>query len=47
MIRHVDDLRTVHNLESLRELTAVLSREPRRRAEGASEWVTAAERIQP
>ena len=41
MIRHVDDLRTVHNLESLRELTAVLSREPRRRAEGASEWVTA------
>ena len=41
MIRHVDDLRTVHNLESLRELTEVLSREPRRRAEGASEWVTA------
>jgi hypothetical protein len=39
MIRHVDDFRTVHNLESLRELTDVLSREPRRRAEGASEWV--------
>ena len=41
MIRHVDDLRSVHNLDSLRELTEVLSREPRRRAEGASEWVTA------
>lgn len=39
MIRHVDDFRTVHNLESLRELTEVLSQEPRRRAEGASEWV--------
>ena len=42
MIRHVDDLRTVHNLDSLRELTGVLSREPKRRAEGASEWVTQA-----
>ena len=39
MIRHVDDFRTVHNLESLRDLADVLSREPRRRAEGASEWV--------
>jgi uncharacterized protein len=42
MVRHVDDFRTVHNLDSLRELTEVLSREPRRRAEAASEWVTAA-----
>jgi uncharacterized protein len=41
MIRHVDDLRTVHNLASLRDLTDVLSREPRRRAEAASGWVTA------
>jgi uncharacterized protein with von Willebrand factor type A (vWA) domain len=41
MIRHVDDFRTVHNLESLRDLAEILSREPRRRAEGASEWVTA------
>ena len=39
MIRHVDDFRTVHNLESLRDLATILSREPRRRAEGASEWV--------
>lgn len=38
MIRHVDDLRSVHNLDSLRELTEVLSREPKRRAEGASAW---------
>jgi hypothetical protein len=41
MIRHVDDLRSVHNLDSLRELTEVLSREPRRRMEGASEWTAA------
>jgi uncharacterized protein len=41
MIRHVDDLRTVHNLASLRDLTDVLSREPRRRAEASSGWVTA------
>ena len=44
MIRHVDDFRPVHNLESLADLTAVLSREPRRRAEGLSEWVAAAGR---
>jgi uncharacterized protein with von Willebrand factor type A (vWA) domain len=43
MIRHVDDFRTVHNLESLRDLAEILSREPRRRAEGASEWVTTAQ----
>ena len=42
MIRHVDDFRSVHNLESLRELTDVLSREGPRRGEGLSEWVAAA-----
>ena len=41
MIRHVDDFRPAHNLGSLRELTAVLSREGARRAEGLSEWVAA------
>ena len=41
MIRHVDDFRPAHNLGSLRELTAVLSREGTRRAEGLSEWVAA------
>jgi uncharacterized protein with von Willebrand factor type A (vWA) domain len=41
MIRHVDDFRPAHNLGSLRDLTAVLSREGTRRAEGLSEWVAA------
>jgi uncharacterized protein len=41
MIRHVDDFRPSHSLGSLRELTAVLSREGARRAEGLSEWVAA------
>jgi hypothetical protein len=41
MIRHVDDFRPAHSLGSLRELTAVLSREGTRRAEGLSEWVAA------
>lgn len=40
MVRHVDDFRTVHNLESLGQLAAVLSREPERRAEGVSAWAT-------
>lgn len=44
MIRHVDELRSVHNLRSLEELTRVLSQERPRRAEGLSEWVAAAER---
>ncbi|HSR71773.1 MAG TPA: VWA domain-containing protein, partial [Kiloniellales bacterium] len=35
---HVDDFRTVHNLESLGQLTAVLSRPVTRRQEAASEW---------
>jgi hypothetical protein len=48
MIRHIDDFRPAHNLGSLRELTAVLSREGARRAEGLSEWVAASrEGIQP
>ena len=42
MIRHVDEFRSVHNLASLRELTEVLSSEGSRRAEGLSEWVSAA-----
>jgi uncharacterized protein with von Willebrand factor type A (vWA) domain len=43
MIRHVDDFRPAHNLSSLRDLTAVLSREQARRAEGLSEWVAASQ----
>lgn len=38
MVRHVDDFRTVHNLESLGQLAAVLSEEPTRRTEGVSAW---------
>jgi len=38
MVRHVDDFRTVHNLESLGQLARVLSEEPERRAEGVSTW---------
>lgn len=34
---HVDDFRSVHNLESLEQLAEVLSREPKRRYEGISE----------
>lgn len=44
MIRHVDEFRPVHNLESLAELTRVLSEDRPRRAEGLSEWVAASER---
>jgi uncharacterized protein with von Willebrand factor type A (vWA) domain len=44
MIRHVDEFRPVHNLQSLAELTRVLSEDRPRRAEGLSEWVAAAER---
>ena len=43
MIRHVDDFRSVHNLASLRDLTGVLSHEGRRRAEGITEWIAAAQ----
>ena len=38
MVRHVDDFRTVHNLESLGQLAAVLGEEPKRRTEGVSAW---------
>ena len=38
MVRHVDDFRTVHNLDSLAQLADVLSDEPKRRAEGVSAW---------
>ena len=41
IVPHVDDFRTVHNLESLSELTAVLSRPVTRRHEGVSEWLEA------
>lgn len=38
MLPHVDEFRSVHNLTSLAELTALLSRSDARRAEGASQW---------
>ena len=38
LVPHVDDFRTVHNLESLSQLTEVLSRPVTRRQEAASEW---------
>jgi hypothetical protein len=40
---HVDDFRRVHNLQSLADLTEVLSQPPRRRLEARSEWAGAAE----
>ena len=36
---HVDEFRPVHNLESLSDLTRVLSRPGSRRLEGASQWL--------
>ncbi len=44
MVRHVDELRTVHNLESLRQLAEVLARPGGRRAEGHGEWIARAAR---
>ncbi|MFQ6018629.1 MAG: VWA domain-containing protein [Kiloniellaceae bacterium] len=38
---HVDDFRTVHNLESLAQLAAVLRQPVSRRHEGVSEWLEA------
>ncbi len=38
LVPHVDDFRTVHNLDSLSQLTEVLSRPVTRRQEAASEW---------
>ncbi|MGH6962743.1 MAG: vWA domain-containing protein [Dongiaceae bacterium] len=40
---HVDEFRPVHNLESLADLTRVLSQPGRRRLEAKSEWVEALE----
>jgi uncharacterized protein with von Willebrand factor type A (vWA) domain len=39
MLPHVDELRSVHNLTSLTELTTLLSHSGSRRAEGASQWL--------
>jgi uncharacterized protein with von Willebrand factor type A (vWA) domain len=41
MMPHVDEFRPVHNLHSLAELTAVLSRPVLRRQEGVSGWLEA------
>jgi len=42
LVPHVDDLRTVHNLESLGELAAALSKTPRRNEGGAAPWLATA-----
>jgi len=47
MMPHVDDFRSVHSLDSLRDLTDVLSHQPKRRAEGISAWVQAAQAGRP
>ncbi len=41
MMPHVDEFRSAHNLESLSDLTAVLSKTVRRRQEGVTEWLEA------
>jgi hypothetical protein len=38
IIRHVDDFRPVHNLDSLADLTTALARIPPRREEGLTTW---------
>jgi hypothetical protein len=38
IIRHVDDFRPVHNLDSLADLTAALGRFAPRREEGLTSW---------
>jgi uncharacterized protein with von Willebrand factor type A (vWA) domain len=43
IIRHVDDFRAVHNLESLADLTAALARIGPRREEGLTTWQGMAE----
>ncbi|MYE02084.1 MAG: VWA domain-containing protein [Alphaproteobacteria bacterium] len=40
LMPHVDEFRPAHNLDSLEELAAALGREPARRQEGVSEWLT-------
>jgi uncharacterized protein with von Willebrand factor type A (vWA) domain len=44
MIRHVDELRSVHNLSSLKQLTDVLSHEGKRRPESIDGWVRRAQK---
>ena len=39
ILPHVDEFRPVHNIASLAELAAALSREPARRQEGVGEWL--------
>ncbi len=41
MMPHVDDFRSVHNLDSLTALSALLSRPTARRQEGVSSWLEA------
>ena len=40
LMPHVDEFRPAHNLDSLGDLAAALGREPARRQEGVSEWLT-------
>lgn len=40
LMPHVDEFRPAHNLDSLADLAAALGREPARRQEGVSEWLT-------
>ena len=40
LMPHVDEFRPAHNLDSLTDLAAALGREPARRQEGVSEWLT-------
>ena len=40
LMPHVDEFRPAHNLDSLEDLAAALGREPARRQEGVSEWLT-------
>jgi hypothetical protein len=43
IIRHVDDFRPVHNLDSLAQLTSALARIGPRREEGLTTWQGMAE----
>ena len=40
LMPHVDEFRPAHNLDSLEDLAVALGREPARRQEGVSEWLT-------
>ncbi|GMQ89898.1 MAG: hypothetical protein BMS9Abin10_0233 [Gammaproteobacteria bacterium] len=39
ILPHVDDFRSIHNLETMTDLVAALDRPSRRRAEGAAPWL--------